>query len=384
MIDDWQAGGFGLYVHWPFCEAKCPYCDFNSHVSKVVDHDRWKEAFLAELGRLQAETPGRVLNSIYFGGGTPSLMEPRTVEAIIAKALDGWRPANDIEITLEANPGSVEAAKFQAFRDGGVNRVSLGIQALNDRDLRRLGRIHSTDEALKALDIAQKAFTRVSFDLIYARQDQSLAEWQIELERAVSFGTDHLSLYQLTVEPGTVFGRRHAAGLLAGLPNDDLSVDMFDLTSAVTEAHGFEQYEVSNFARKGQHSRHNLVYWTYGDYAGIGPGAHGRLTLAGRRVATETPLQPGAWLHAAEAGSGELPRSGLSADEQGLEYLIFGMRLTDGIDPARFRAVSGQSIKAEALIELEDTGLITLSKGRVAATKQGRLLLNSVIGALAP
>ncbi|MCX8952482.1 radical SAM family heme chaperone HemW, partial [Ruegeria sp. NA] len=264
MADDWRNGGFGLYVHWPFCEAKCPYCDFNSHVSKTIDQKQWLDAYLSELRRSAVETPDRVLNTIFFGGGTPSLMDPETVAAVIETARALWRPANDMEISLEANPGSVEAGRFAAYRDAGVNRISMGVQALNDEDLRRLGRIHTVAEARAAFDIARDCFERVSFDLIYARQHQTLDAWRAELNEALSMAVDHLSLYQLTIEDGTAFGDRYAVGKLRGLPEDDSAADMYLATQEICEKHGLPAYEVSNHARPGAESVHNLVYWRYG------------------------------------------------------------------------------------------------------------------------
>ncbi|MEM8539192.1 MAG: radical SAM family heme chaperone HemW, partial [Pseudomonadota bacterium] len=275
MREDWEYGGFGLYLHWPFCEAKCPYCDFNSHVVRSIDQQAWADAYLSEIDRIGTETDGRVLRSVFFGGGTPSLMAPEIVDAILTRVRATWPIANDIEITLEANPTSVEAGRFAAFRDAGVNRVSMGVQALNDKDLRALGRLHTAAEAMLAFDIARNVFDRVSFDLIYARQGQSLSAWRNELNAALSLAVDHLSLYQLTIEEGTAFGARYAAGKLRDLPDDDLSADMYALTQEVCAARGFDGYEVSNHARQGAESAHNQIYWRYGDYAGIGPGAHG-------------------------------------------------------------------------------------------------------------
>ena len=292
MSEDWRHGGFGLYIHWPFCEAKCPYCDFNSYVSPDIDDNVWEAALIAELDRHAELTQGRLLNSIFFGGGTPSLMPPAMVGNLIARALEHWVPANDIEITLEANPSSVEASRFAGFQAAGVNRISMGIQALNDPDLKRLGRLHSVSEAMTALKIAKKSFGRVSFDLIYARQDQLLSQWHKELDEAILLSDGHLSLYQLTIEPGTAFGFRAEAGKLRGLPDENLSADMFDLTNEVCAAAGLQAYEVSNYATKGLESRHNIIYWRGGDYIGIGPGAHGRLTSSGQRVATQTALAP--------------------------------------------------------------------------------------------
>ncbi|MCL4155215.1 UNVERIFIED_CONTAM: hypothetical protein GTU68_030977, partial [Idotea baltica] len=266
----------GVYIHWPFCQAKCPYCDFNSHVSSNVDQTAWVRAYLSELDRLAELTPNRIVSTVFFGGGTPSLMLPDTVAAIIERVRQNWRCTNDIEVNLEANPTSVEASRFRGFQQAGVNRISMGIQALNDQDLKLLGRLHSVAEAQKAFDIARNIFDRVSFDLIYARQNQSAAEWEAELTQALGMAVDHLSLYQLTIEEGTAFGDRFARGGLRGLPTDDLSADLYELTQSITSDHGFSAYEVSNHAKTGQESRHNLVYWRGGDYVGVGPGAHGR------------------------------------------------------------------------------------------------------------
>lgn len=384
MAEDWETGGFGLYVHWPFCEAKCPYCDFNSHVAGVVDQDRWRRAFLREITRVGAETPGRRLDSIFFGGGTPSLMAPATVAAIIDAACDAWAPAPDIEITLEANPGSVEAGRFRDYRAAGVNRLSMGIQALNDADLKRLGRIHSVDEAMRALGIARSTFDRFSFDLIYGRQDQTLGDWEAELRRALEMASDHLSLYQLTIEPGTVFGTKHAAGRLPGLPDEDRSADMFDLTREICIAAGLPAYEVSNHARPGSESRHNLIYWSAGDYAGIGPGAHGRLTLGGTRFATEARRSPGGWLDDAERGVGESVRVPVSPEDQGREYLVMGLRLAEGIDVDRLKRMNGVWLDGAAVNELEELGLVARSGNRLYVTDQGVSLTNTVISRLIP
>ncbi|HEV8036210.1 radical SAM family heme chaperone HemW, partial [Yoonia sp.] len=263
-MEDWEHGGFGLYIHWPFCQAKCPYCDFNSHVVAQIDQNAWAEAYLSEIARVGAETQGRVLRSVFFGGGTPSLMDPAVVDAILKKVRATWPIANDLEVTLEANPTSVEAGRFAGYRDAGVNRVSMGIQALNDADLKALGRLHSADEAMRAFEIARKVFDRVSFDLIYARQGQSVADWTAELQHALDLAVDHLSLYQLTIEDGTAFGDRYAAGKLRGLPDDDAAADMYAVTQEICEAAGFAGYEVSNHARAGCESIHNKIYWHYG------------------------------------------------------------------------------------------------------------------------
>ncbi|MWB76943.1 coproporphyrinogen III oxidase [Pseudooceanicola sp. 216_PA32_1] len=384
MAEDWQAGGFGLYLHWPFCQAKCPYCDFNSHVSREIDQDRWQRAYLAELDRHAALVPGRVLTSVFFGGGTPSLMQPELVSAILERIRLHWPWANDMEVTLEANPGSVEAGRFRGYREAGVNRISMGVQALNDDDLRRLGRIHTVAEALAAFDIARDTFERVSFDLIYARQGQSLEDWRAELGRALSLAVDHLSLYQLTIEDGTAFGDRYKAGKLRDLPDDDLSADLYALTQEMAGAAGFESYEVSNLARPGAESRHNRVYWRYGDYVGIGPDAHGRLTLDGQRYATEAWRMPTRWLEAAETGSAETIRTPLAGPEQASEYLLMGLRLTEGIDMARYRALAGEPIPVTTLKHLSDIGMIAVDGDGLRVTTDGRMVLNAIIAELMP
>ncbi|MGR3761259.1 radical SAM family heme chaperone HemW [Roseobacteraceae bacterium NS-SX3] len=378
-MDDWRNGGFGLYVHWPFCQAKCPYCDFNSHVSSSIDQKAWVRAYLSELDRVSGELPGRVLNSIFFGGGTPSLMQPETVAAVVGRAREIWPFANDMEISLEANPGSVEAGRFAGYRDAGVNRISMGIQALNDEDLRRLGRIHSVEEARAAFDIARNCFDRVSFDLIYARQGQTLDAWKVELNEALTMAIDHLSLYQLTIEEGTAFGDRYARGKLRGLPADDTAADMYQATQEICEAHGMPGYEISNHARPGAESRHNLIYWRYGDYVGIGPGAHGRITLGGQRFATETHRAPGVWLAAVAGGSGESAREPLSTEDAAAEYLMMGMRLLEGLDMARYARLSGRPLPQNRLSNLVHLGMVTISGERLRATAQGRAVLNAVL-----
>ena len=380
MTELWQHGGFGIYLHWPFCEAKCPYCDFNSFVAQTIDHDRWTQAYLSELRRYRDETGPLILSSVFFGGGTPSLMQPGAVGAILDEIARLWPQANDVEITLEANPSSVEAGKFQDFRTTGINRVSLGVQALKDADLRRLGRLHSVSEALDAHEIARTHFDRVSFDLIYARQDQSLSDWEAELSRALELGPDHLSLYQLTIEDGTAFGDRFAAGKLRGLPDEDLGADMYDATQALCESAGLRAYEVSNHARPGAESRHNLIYWKAGDYLGIGPGAHGRVTVDGMRFATDTHLAPGKWLNKAETGRGEDSREALSQDDQLKELLLMGLRIIDGVDLNHLAALRfDKSSKINDLVEL---GLLEFTDTHLRATPKGRPILNSVVAAL--
>jgi putative oxygen-independent coproporphyrinogen III oxidase len=382
-VEDWQDVGFGLYLHWPFCESKCPYCDFNSHVASKIDVASWQTAFLAEIDRIAEEVPNRVLNTVFFGGGTPSLMDPGLVSAVLDRIRLRWPIANDIEITLEANPSSVEATRFAGYAAAGVNRVSLGVQALNDADLRRLGRRHSTAEALRAIEIAQNAFSRVSIDLIYARQDQTIADWQQELDQAIRLGTEHLSLYQLTIEENTVFGEMNAKGILRGLPDEDTGTDMYEITQNVCEDAGFSAYEVSNHARAGAESRHNLIYWRMGDYAGVGPGAHGRLTLPNGRWATEAIRLPVQWLDAALSGpGGDSSRQLLSATDRGVEYLMMSLRLAEGSSLSRYERLSGSGLDDGKLAELQGLGMIVVAGDRLQATAKGRLLLNRVIGAL--
>ncbi|NNE60655.1 MAG: coproporphyrinogen III oxidase [Woeseia sp.] len=370
--------GFGLYVHWPFCQAKCPYCDFNSHVYSTIDHAVWRDAMVSEIRRAATETGSRVLDSIFFGGGTPSLMSPETVSDVIDTAREVWAPSNKIEITLEANPTSVEASRFRAFADAGVNRVSIGVQSLIDEDLRALGRLHSADEACAAVKIAQEIFYRVSFDLIYGRQNQSVQGWREELSAALRMGADHLSLYQLTIEDNTAFGDRLKRGKLRGLPDEDLGADLYDVTQELSARAGYRSYEVSNHSRPGQESRHNMIYWRSGDWVGIGPGAHGRLTLAGERIATERHLQPKTWLESVSAlGSGESIRSVLSGQERTEETLIMGLRLNEGVV---LGAWSDEKFKE--ISTLSEHGLIEMSRGILRTTRSGRLVLNHVLRTL--
>ena len=385
MMEDWRHGGFGLYLHWPFCAAKCPYCDFNSHVAAEIDINRWNRAYLSEIDRIGELTKGRVLNTVFFGGGTPSLMPAELVASLLDRIRATWPTANDLEITLEANPTSAEAGRFRGYADAGVNRLSMGIQALNDDDLRRLGRLHSVAEAERAFGIARDTFERVSFDLIYARQGQTLAEWRAELTRALHMAVDHFSLYQLTIEDGTAFGARHAAGKLRGLPSEDLSADMYLITQDICEAAGLPAYEVSNHARPGMESRHNLIYWRYGDYAGIGPGAHGRLTLNGIKTATDTPKAPLRWLEMVETHrSGEVLAEPVPTQDQALEYLMFGLRLREGIDTGRYARLAGQALDADAIHEMADLGLLDPSPGQLRATREGRAVLDAILRRLFP
>jgi putative oxygen-independent coproporphyrinogen III oxidase len=377
--EHWRDGGFGLYVHWPFCQSKCPYCDFNSHVVAQIDQARWARAYVSEIKRTAAETPGRVLRSVFFGGGTPSLMEPFVVEAVLDAVRDAWPMANDVEITLEANPTSVEATRFAGYRAAGVNRVSMGVQALNDADLRALGRLHSVSDAMAAFEVARGVFDRVSFDLIYARQGQTVAAWRAELQQALAMAVDHLSLYQLTIEEGTAFGDRFAAGRLRGLPDEDRAADMWEVTQEVTAGAGFGSYEVSNHAKEGCESRHNLIYWQGGDYVGIGPGAHGRVTLGGMRFATEGPKAPVEWLRRVEQiGSGEGVREALTSEDHLAEFVMMGLRLREGVRLDRLQALCGGALDSN-IKALCDIGMVELDDQRLWVTEAGRLVLNAVL-----
>jgi oxygen-independent coproporphyrinogen-3 oxidase len=386
MIDHpTQDAGFGVYVHWPFCASKCPYCDFNSHVRhQPVDQARYVAAFEREIAHAAELTPGRSVTSIFFGGGTPSLMRPGTVGAILDAIGRAWAVDPRAEVTLEANPTSVEAERFAGFRAAGVNRVSLGVQALNDPDLRRLGRMHSAEEALKAVRVAASLFGRYSFDLIYARPGQTPDAWQAELRQAIGHAVEHLSLYQLTIEPGTWFERLHAAGKIA-IPDDDTARALYDITQEVCEAHGLPAYEVSNHARPGAESRHNLVYWRYGEYVGIGPGAHGRLVRPNGRVATATERHPETWLERVEHdGHGLVEEEWLTAEAEGDEFLVMGLRLKEGIDPGRYRALTGRSLDEARIRVLEEDGFLTRRPdSRLAVTREGFPVLNAVVGQLA-
>lgn len=384
LAEDWQAGGFGLYVHWPFCQAKCPYCDFNSHVSREIDQSRWLRAYISEIDRFADMTQGRVVNSIFFGGGTPSLMNPDIVAGILHHIAKRWPQANDPEITLEANPGSVEAGRFHAYRQAGVSRISMGIQALNDRDLHRLGRIHTVKEALAAFDIARDSFDRVSFDLIYARQDQTPQDWRAELKQALSYAIDHISLYQLTIESGTAFGDRYRVGKLRGLPDDDSAAEMYEITQDVTGTAGFPAYEVSNHARPGAESSHNSLYWRYGDYVGIGPGAHGRITQNTRRHATEAIRMPDAWLKSAEQGNADKTYDRLTRADEATELLLMGLRLYEGVDMRRYENLAGHPIPSNTLKDLSDMSMIETQDARLRVTPAGMMVLNAVIEKLLP
>jgi len=385
LLPDTGEPGFGIYVHWPFCAAKCPYCDFNSHVRhQPVDQERFVAAFLREMETMRQLSGPKVVTSIFMGGGTPSLMDPQTVSAILDGIARSWRVPDGIEITMEANPSSVEAERFRGYRAAGVNRVSMGVQALNDRDLKFLGRLHDVADALKAIRLAREIFPRMSFDLIYARPNQTVEEWEKELVEAISYAVDHLSLYQLTIEEGTAFYGLHKAGKLI-VPDGEQSAVLYEATQEITARHGLPAYEVSNHARPGAESRHNLTYWRYGDYAGIGPGAHGRLTKGGAKLATATERHPETWLQAVERdGHGMVDQEVLGRDEQADELLLMGLRLREGVDLARWSEFSGRDLDPDREAVLLEHGFIErLGNSRVRCTPSGMLILDSVVADLA-
>ena len=383
-------GPLALYVHWPFCISKCPYCDFNSHVRETIDQYTFHDGYLKALRAWAELVPNRRLVSIFFGGGTPSLMEPATAGAVIAEARRLWRANTDLEVTLEANPNSAEAARFKAFADAGVNRISIGVQALDDAALKFLGRAHDSREALAAIDAAQKAVPRVSLDLIYARPDQTIAAWQAELERAVALGTTHISAYQLTIEKGTPFFALAAKGALV-TPDEDIQAAMYEVTQDVLERAGMPAYEISNHARPGAESRHNLVYWRYGDYLGVGPGAHGRLSHNDSTgVATAAHRKPEAWLDATHGNDvfALAETTSLTRDERIHEMTMMGLRLTTGIARNDFERIAGQTIEATfdkaALDRLINGGFLIVDNDGLRATESGRARLNAVLAALLP
>jgi putative oxygen-independent coproporphyrinogen III oxidase len=376
---------FAVYVHWPFCLSKCPYCDFNSHVRHGgVDEARFLRGYETEIAAAAARVPDRTVSSIFFGGGTPSLMQPSSVQAILDCIGRHWTISPDVEVTLEANPTSVEATRFRGFRSAGVNRVSLGVQALDDTALKELGRLHSAQEALDAVAVARSIFDRYSFDLIYARPQQTAAAWAAELNRAIAEAAEHLSLYQLTIEPDTPFFGLYKAGKL-DIPDEDLARDLYDLTQTVCADAGLPAYEISNHARPGAECRHNLTYWRGHDYAGIGPGAHGRLTIDGRRIATETAKRPEAWLmRVEESGTGLTVSEKLTPGETADEYLLMGLRLAEGIDPERYSALSGRTLDSKRISILRKEGAVeTTADGRLRVTQSGFPLLDAVVADLA-
>ncbi|WP_429924459.1 radical SAM family heme chaperone HemW [Agrobacterium vitis] len=385
LLPDTGEPGFGIYIHWPFCAAKCPYCDFNSHVRhQKIDQPRFTQAFLKEMETMRAMSGPKTVTSIFLGGGTPSLMDPTTVGAILDGVARYWTMPRGIEITMEANPTSVEAERFRGYRSAGVNRLSLGVQALNDADLKFLGRMHSVEDALKAVRLAREIFPRMSFDLIYARPNQTIADWDAELKLAISYAVDHLSLYQLTIEEGTPFFGLHKAGKII-TPDEEHAAQLYEATQEITEREGLPAYEVSNHARLGAESRHNLTYWRYGDYAGIGPGAHGRLTRGHDKLATATEKHPETWLSAVEqTGHGMVIQDALGSEEQADELLLMGLRLREGVDLARWQQLSNRDpdpVREQFLLE---HGFIErLGNSRLRCTPKGMLVLDAVVADLA-
>jgi putative oxygen-independent coproporphyrinogen III oxidase len=376
---------FAVYVHWPFCLSKCPYCDFNSHVRHAgVDEARFVRAIESEIAAAAARVPDRTVSTIFFGGGTPSLMQPSSVQAILDAIGRHWSVEPNVEVTLEANPTSVEATRFRGYRSAGVNRVSLGVQALDDAALKELGRLHTAREALDAVAVARAIFQRYSFDLIYARPRQTPEAWSAELKRAIAEAAEHLSLYQLTIEDGTPFYGLHKAGKLV-IPDENTGRELYDMTQATCAAAGLPAYEVSNHARPGAECRHNLVYWRGHEYAGVGPGAHGRLNIDGRRYATETEKRPESWLMRVEAaGNGLTVDEKLTSGEIADEFLLMGLRLAEGIDPARYTALAGRTLDPKRISILRDEGAVeTTANGRLRVTPSGFPVLDAVVADLA-
>ncbi len=375
---------FGIYVHWPICAAKCPYCDFNSHVRESFNETRWSASIakeLAAVAALQGDARPEVA-SVFFGGGTPSLMSGRSVASVLDSIAGLWGIAPDAEITLEANPNSVEQERFKDYRAAGINRVSVGVQALNDAALKALGRLHGAEEAKEAVRLAQRIFGRVNFDLIYARPDQTEKEWIAELKQGLAFGTEHLSVYQLTIEPGTAFATLARQGRLP-TPGEDEAASFYEMTQEILDEAGLPAYEISNHARAGAESRHNLLYWRYGDYAGVGPGAHGRLTIGGERFASVAQRLPETWLSHVEAKGSSLSLSPVPPEDAAREHLLMNLRLAEGIDLEAYAARWGAALSPSRIAELEEAGLVTATRNRLAATKRGRLVLNAIIARLA-
>ncbi|MFK5979521.1 MAG: radical SAM family heme chaperone HemW [Rhizobiaceae bacterium] len=380
-----RRNAFGIYIHWPFCMAKCPYCDFNSHVRhKPVDQATFVTGYEREIAHMAAMAPGREVTSIFFGGGTPSLMEPATLERILAAIDKHWYISKDAEISLEANPTSVEAGRFKAYRAAGVNRVSLGIQSLRDEQLKFLGRMHNAAEARAAIELARGIFPRLSFDLIYARPEQTLTQWEEELREAIDLAADHLSLYQLTIEQGTPFYELHKKGRFQ-IPDQDLAAELYELTADITKAHNLSAYEISNYAAGGMECQHNLVYWRYQDYAGIGPGAHGRITTNEGKIATACERNPENWWQKSNVdGHGMITQDLLTPDEQADELLVMNLRLREGFDPAKYEALSGKPFDPKKITMLKEFGFIeTTDNGWLRATPSGFLVLDAVVADLA-
>jgi len=383
MVKNWQRAGFGLYIHWPFCQSKCPYCDFNSHVSSNIDQEAWIEAYLSEISNNYHHSSEKILNTVFFGGGTPSLMPSKTIETIITHILSLWKTSNQLEITLEANPTSIDVSRFKEYRSAGVNRVSVGVQSLDDTSLKYLGRLHTGKDAIIAVQTAQSVFDRVSFDLIYARQNQTIKAWEQELLSALSLGTNHMSLYQLTIEDGTVFGDRAKIGKLPGLPSEDLSADMYTLTQEIMSSNRLPLYEVSNHAFPGEESRHNLIYWRGGDFIGIGPGAHGRYYQGPKRKATVMTKNPNKWLSQIKRlGHGAEPSTVLSKSDEALEYLMMSARLVEGTDLKFLDTLDLNLLNYNNIKGLTKLGLIFVKNERMVVTPEGRPVLNSVLSEL--
>ncbi len=375
-------GGFAVYVHWPFCQSKCPYCDFNSHVTANVDQVRWGRALTRELRHMRDLTGPRRVRSVFFGGGTPSLMLPQTVDTVLQEIASLWSMEEGAEITLEANPTSVEAERFRGYRAAGVNRLSLGVQSLDDAELKFLGRLHTAEEALAAIALARETFPRLSFDLIYARPGQTRETWERELRAAIAHAADHLSLYQLTIEAGTAFARLYEKGTFT-LPDDEAAAELYQLTGEICAEAGLSAYEVSNYAKEGAASRHNLVYWRYGDYAGVGPGAHGRVSVDGSRLATATHRLPGAWIDAVEAGgNGVSDFEEITPGEQGDEMMMMGLRLSEGVSLTRHARLSGAALSPARINVLVEDGLLAQEGDILRATPQGRLVLDALLARL--
>ncbi len=392
---------FGIYIHWPFCKSKCPYCDFNSHVSNTIDHDKWLDGYLREIDYVASLTKGRVVTSIFFGGGTPSLMKPRVVAGIIDHIQKCWNIANDIEITLEANPTSIEAQKFEDFKVAGINRVSIGVQSLCDTDLKFLGREHSAAEAVEAIKTAKKVFDRYSFDLIYARPEQTIKQWREELSEALNYSNGHLSLYQLTIEQGTPFYVQHARGEFR-IPEQDQAGEFYEVTQEVLQQAGLPAYEISNHAVKGQESAHNLTYWRYGDYAGIGPGAHGRLTfkspyrdkggevtstLSPYKYATRTHRAPDIWLEkVGQDGHGYHPFGSVDTQERLTEMMMMGLRLREGVSIQNIEKEVGQDwrmvLQQDKIQNLVDEKMLIVNKTHIMPTPDGMQRLNGLLSYL--
>jgi len=376
---------FGVYIHWPFCALKCPYCDFNSHVRRGgVDEMRFARAFAREIANLVPHIGPRDVSSIFIGGGTPSLMQPQTLAAILQAVSDHWHIMPDAEITMEANPSSADAAHFHDYRAAGVNRLSLGVQALDDESLKKLGRLHDVAQALQAIELARQIFPRLSFDLIYARPHQSQSDWRQELERAIDLAADHLSLYQLTIEAGTAFQRQYQRGQLS-MPTGEMAAALYDITQEITQKHGLPAYEISNHAAIGAQSQHNLLYWRYGEYAGFGPGAHGRFMMGDKRRVTMMERQPERWLARVEKiGNGIAEEEYLTASEQGDEMLLMGLRLCEGVDLTAYERIAQRPLNAVKLARLQQMGLIEMAGNtHLRATEHGRIVLDHIITQLA-